>query len=500
MLPSATVENYLKAIYQQQLRLDDPARLVAMGQLAASMGVTPGTATAMVKALSDSGLVSYEPYSGVKLTGAGERLAAMVIRRHRLVELFLVDVMGMSWDEVHDEAEKLEHVVSERLIERIDDMLGHPRTDPHGDPIPDAEGAVAHRELPTLLTCPLQVPLTVTRVADQDAAFLRFLERHGLKPGQEISVEERDESADSVSVRSGNGLLTLGARAASKLLVEVLAALLLVVGVCSRTAAQTSPASAEPTGSSRPFEISDNSFFVEEAFNQEPRVVQSILGAVFLQDSGWGLTFTQEWPAPSVRNQLSYTIPFAGVDGHDGLGDVALNYRYQLLEETGGRPAVAPRLTLVCPTGSTRKGLGVGAWGLQTNVPVSKQFDDFYVHANAGLTWYPSVDSGTVPSTSLVRAGNVALVSPFVAGSVIYRLRPMLNLMGESVFTWQDQVTAPGLSGRTLVRVLSPGVRGGWNRGNAQIIVGAAVPFTWTNDSTDIGLFTYLSFEAPFWK
>src|SRR5213592_1768641 len=124
-----------------------------MGSLVSALGVTPGTATTMVKALADAGLAEYEPYSGVRLTAAGEKLAGLVLRRHRLVELFLVQVMGMSWAEVHDEAEQLEHVVSERLIERIDDMLGHPTHDPHGDPIPTPEGALTTRHLETLLTC-----------------------------------------------------------------------------------------------------------------------------------------------------------------------------------------------------------------------------------------------------------------------------------------------------------------------------------------------------------
>src|SRR5687767_13395108 len=155
MLPSSTVENYLKAIYHAQVGLD-PGQLVQMGQLASALGVVPGTATTMVKTLSESGLVRYEPYTGVRLTAAGEKLAALVLRRHRLVELFLVNVMGMSWTEVHDEAEHLEHAVSDRLIERIDEMLGRPSVDPHGDPIPDQHGAVDRREYDTLLTCPLR--------------------------------------------------------------------------------------------------------------------------------------------------------------------------------------------------------------------------------------------------------------------------------------------------------------------------------------------------------
>jgi DtxR family Mn-dependent transcriptional regulator len=224
MLPSSTVENYLKAIYQGQSSLAREQRLVPMGQVAAALGVTPGTATTMVKALAESGLAEYEPYSGVRLSAAGEKLAGLVLRRHRLVELFLVQVMGMSWAEVHDEAEHLEHVVSERLIDRIDEMLGRPTHDPHGDPIPDPDGAITTRHLDNLLTCPLGTALTVTRIADQDPAFLRFIENNDLKPGQPVEVESRDAAADSVILRGKDERrITIGARAASKLLVEVAA-------------------------------------------------------------------------------------------------------------------------------------------------------------------------------------------------------------------------------------------------------------------------------------
>jgi len=222
MLPSSTVENYLKAIYQGQSALPRDERLVPMGHVATALGVTPGTATTMVKALAESGLAEYEPYSGVRLTSAGEKLAGRVLRRHRLVELFLVNVMGMSWAEVHEEAELLEHVVSERLIERMDEMLGRPTHDPHGDPIPNPDGAITAKDLDSLLTCPLGTPLRVTRVADQDPAFLRFIEKNDLKPGQAIEVETRDAAADSVMLRGKDQRrITIGARAASKLLVEV---------------------------------------------------------------------------------------------------------------------------------------------------------------------------------------------------------------------------------------------------------------------------------------
>ena len=222
MLPSSTVENYLKAIFQGEGQLGGSQRLLPMGQLAAALGVAPGTATTMVKALAESGLVEYEPYNGVRLSPAGSRLAALVLRRHRLIELFLVQVIGMRWDEVHDDAEQLEHVVSDRLIERIDELLGHPEVDPHGDPIPSREGELVSRQLDTLLTCPLNTPVTVTRVTDQDAAFLRFIEGHHLKPGQSIEVEARDDVSDSVRLKGKNDQrITIGMRAASKLLVEV---------------------------------------------------------------------------------------------------------------------------------------------------------------------------------------------------------------------------------------------------------------------------------------
>src|SRR6059058_1335486 len=221
MLPSSTVENYLKAIFQGQSLLATDQRLVPMGQVASALGVTPGTATTMVKALAESGLAEYEPYSGVRLSAAGEKLAGLVLRRHRLVESFLVQVMGMSWAEVHDDAEQLEHVVSERLIDRIDEMLGRPTHDPHGDPIPNQFGEVTARHLDTLLTCPLETPLKVTRITDQDPAFLRFIESNGLKPGERVEVESRDDAADSAVLRQKDRPITIGARAASKRLFEV---------------------------------------------------------------------------------------------------------------------------------------------------------------------------------------------------------------------------------------------------------------------------------------
>jgi len=221
VLPSQTVENYLKTIYLAQSAPAAP-ELVPMGQIASALGVVPGTATTMVKTLAESGLVRYEPYSGVRLTRAGEKLASLVLRRHRLVELFLVKVLGMSWAEVHDEAELLEHAVSERLIDRIDDMLGRPQVDPHGDPIPTAEGHMPRPDAFDLLTAPTSTPLAVTRVIDQDPAFLRFAESHHLMPGCALSIDGRDRASDAVSLRLDDGsTVTLGARAASKILARI---------------------------------------------------------------------------------------------------------------------------------------------------------------------------------------------------------------------------------------------------------------------------------------
>lgn len=218
-MPSSTVENYLKQLYLEQQQTED--RLVPMGRLAQVMRVVPGTATSMVKALSDSGLVSYEPRGGVRLTPGGEQLALHVLRRHRLVELFLVRVLGLDWSEVHAEAEELEHAISDKVLARIDEFLGHPSADPHGDPIPSAEGSVRDHPLDSLATGPLGARLRIARVIDQDPPFLQFVNRCGLTPGVVLTVEFRDDLADAVHVRpDGRDQLTLGTSAAAKILVE----------------------------------------------------------------------------------------------------------------------------------------------------------------------------------------------------------------------------------------------------------------------------------------
>jgi DtxR family transcriptional regulator, Mn-dependent transcriptional regulator len=218
-MASITVENYLKQIYLEQQH--DPDALVPMGRLASAMGVVPGTATAMIKALADSGLVTYEPRSGARLTRGGEQLALHVLRRHRLVELFLVKVLGLDWSEVHDEAEELEHAISDKVLERIDALLGNPAVDPHGDPIPSAKGKVAGPRLSPLAASPLNTRLRISRIADQDAPFLQFLDRCGLTPGTTLVLKSRDPHADSISVQTdAKAPITLGTAAAMKILVE----------------------------------------------------------------------------------------------------------------------------------------------------------------------------------------------------------------------------------------------------------------------------------------
>src|SRR5436190_22216039 len=186
-MASITVENYLKQLYLEQQNASE--ELVPMGKLASAMGVVPGTATSMVKALADSGLVTYEPREGVRLTRGGEQLALHVLRRHRLVELFLVKVLGLDWSEVHEEADELEHAISDKVLERIDQYLGRPSADPHGDPIPTAKGKLADAHLDSLATCELHRSVRIARIVDQEPAFLQFVERSGLMPGVSVKVE-----------------------------------------------------------------------------------------------------------------------------------------------------------------------------------------------------------------------------------------------------------------------------------------------------------------------
>src|SRR5215204_2955292 len=147
-MATSTVEDYLKTLYTQQQR--GGAERVAMGVFASAMNVAPGTATAMVKTLDEAGLVDYEPRGGVRLSAKGEKLALHVLRRHRLVELFLVEVLKLDWSEVDHEAEELEHAISDKVLAKIDELLNFPQVDPHGDPIPSSKGKLPSRTLASL--------------------------------------------------------------------------------------------------------------------------------------------------------------------------------------------------------------------------------------------------------------------------------------------------------------------------------------------------------------
>jgi DtxR family Mn-dependent transcriptional regulator len=215
-----TVENYVKTIALIGAR-DSGRAAVATGELAQALGVSPGTVTGMLKTLSEANLATYTPYEGARLTDAGQRLAMKVIRRHRLVELFLVRTLDMPWDEVHEEAEHLEHAVSERLVERIDRFLGNPSVDPHGDPIPRADGSLTETGGTPMTQLAAGERFRVVRVVDQDPAFLRYLSECGLDlHAAGALVENRAESGALVfRLAARDRTVALGHDAAGKVLV-----------------------------------------------------------------------------------------------------------------------------------------------------------------------------------------------------------------------------------------------------------------------------------------
>lgn len=225
-MPTATVEDYVKRIYALQVAAEghgDAAAPVPMGVLAEALGVAPGTVTAMIKRLSDRQLVDYAPYTGVRLTDTGRTLALDVLRRHRLIESFLVDVLGLDWSEVHEEAERLEHAVSDKLLAAIDRRLGHPVVDPHGDPIPTAAGEMPSTDTVSLDRGDPGGRVRITRVLDQDEAFLRYVDELGLRPGAEVGIVRRDPLGETIHLTGPDGRdVVLGRTAAGRLLGEVI--------------------------------------------------------------------------------------------------------------------------------------------------------------------------------------------------------------------------------------------------------------------------------------
>ena len=217
-MPSLTVENYAKAIYQLAHATDGGA--VATGQIAQALGVLPGTVTSMLKTLDESNLATYTPYEGVRLTASGQALALRVLRRHRLIEQLLSETLNLTWDEVHEEAEHMEHAVSDALIDRIDAYLGHPSTDPHGDPIPTADGTMAQAADRPLVSCSAGDRFRVARVIDQSPDFLRHLSQIGLAIGAQGSLVANEESGESLVIRIGAEEKALAREAAWKVMVH----------------------------------------------------------------------------------------------------------------------------------------------------------------------------------------------------------------------------------------------------------------------------------------
>jgi DtxR family Mn-dependent transcriptional regulator len=217
-MPSLTVENYVKTIYL--LSQQGGVAEVATGHIAAALSVLPGTVTSMLKTLDESNLATYTPYEGVRLTAAGKALALRVLRRHRLIEQFLSQTLNLSWDEVHEEAEHMEHAVSDALVDRIDAYLGHPTTDPHGDPIPQADGTIAAASDRSLAACLPGERFRVARVTDQSPEFLRYLSQAGIEIGAEGSLIASETSRESVTIRLAGKDRELSRDAAGKLMVR----------------------------------------------------------------------------------------------------------------------------------------------------------------------------------------------------------------------------------------------------------------------------------------
>lgn len=273
----------------------------------------------------------------------------------------------------------------------------------------------------------------------------------------------------------------------------------LLVMLCSSFAATQILGAAE-----RPIDvIEDNSFLIEEAYNQEAGVVQHILTATFNSDSGgrgWSFNFTQEWPVFSQDHQFSYGIPshhfIDGVDRIYGVGDILLNYRYQALEEDEVKPAFAPRFSLILPTGSRRRGTGDNVVGYQWNLPFSKKLSSrFAMHANFGTSYLPRVrallDAGTgqlSPSRSLV--------SYNVGASGIFAVLPRFHLMLEWVGNFEESINDTGRASRDFKPTLSPGFRAAViNQDKLQVVAGAAIPVGLNRKADNHGILLYFSVE-----
>lgn len=247
--------------------------------------------------------------------------------------------------------------------------------------------------------------------------------------------------------------------------------------------------------------VMDNSFLVEEAYNQEPGVVQHIFTAAYSvdrvngpDDHAWDMSFTQEWPLFSQTHQISYTIPFSDIESggrHDsGFGDVLLNYRYQAFFDEETLTAFAPRFSFILPTGDAKKGFGDDTLGYQANLPFSTALNDRWaVHANAGLTFLP--DAGIGPTEDLLNYN--------LGASAIYAVTDRLHLMLEWIGNWDESINGTGGTDREFSSIISPGARYAFNfKNDAQLVLGLAAPIGLNHAAPDIGVFFYVSFEHAF--
>jgi hypothetical protein len=253
--------------------------------------------------------------------------------------------------------------------------------------------------------------------------------------------------------------------------------------------------------------IEDNSFLIEEAYNQEPGVVQHIFTAIYNNDSrsrGWNFNFTQEWPVFSQDHQFSYSVPSSHfIDGADriyGIGDILLNYRYQALEEDDVKPAFAPRFSLILPTGNRNRGTGNGVVGYQWSLPFSKKLASrFAMHANFGLTYLPGVRAPLDGSTGPLSPKR-SLVSYNLGASAIFAILPRLHLMLEWIGPFEESINDRGKATREFMPILSPGFRAAVvNEEKLQVVVGAAAPIGLNRKADNFGALLYLSIEHNFY-
>ena len=240
-------------------------------------------------------------------------------------------------------------------------------------------------------------------------------------------------------------------------------------------------------------QIQDNSFLIEEAYNQERGVVQHV--GTFQRSRGgdWEFSFTQEWPLGGIRHQLSYTIPAANYEGFGtGLGDVALNYRYQLVGNPEARTVSAPRLSILLPTGDEAEGRGTGAVGFEANLPLTLVLNkEIVTHWNAGAT--------VVPSARSEFGAEATTFSRNLGASVVWLLRPSLNLLVEGLWLSEESVVSDGSTRREETTLLSPGLRAAFDlAGDLQIVPGLAYTIDLSSNASEDALFLYLSFEHPF--